>query len=366
MDESGAGYLASIFGTEKDKVNCSFFFKTGSCRHGDVCSRAHNRPTSSQTILIRNLYIPVGGGGAFSVHVTHEKKKTFFSRQMLKPGEDPQEHFEDFYEDIFSEMAKHGRVVDMVVCENAGVHLAGNTYIKFEDEDQAAAAMAAVQGRFYAGRPLQAEFTPVTDFWEGICKQLEKEGACGRSMQCNFMHLKKIGPDLEADLYPNGRGGSRGYSGGAYGRTERPGFENRSSYDRGSYRTDQRRNWNDRRPYDRREHDPHHHSHHHSHHQPYHHQPPPPPPYSDQGPPPPPHRHFRDQGPPPPPYFDAVPPPPPPHDAAAFDPYALPPPYHHGSPYPDYAAPPPPPPYRDFHEPPRHRNRSRSPVRHHH
>ena len=34
-----AEYLASIFGTEKDKVNCSFFFKIGACRHGDRCSR---------------------------------------------------------------------------------------------------------------------------------------------------------------------------------------------------------------------------------------------------------------------------------------------------------------------------------------
>ncbi|KAK1344006.1 hypothetical protein QTO34_014564 [Cnephaeus nilssonii] len=30
-------YLASIFGTEKDKVNCSFYFKIGACRHGDRC-----------------------------------------------------------------------------------------------------------------------------------------------------------------------------------------------------------------------------------------------------------------------------------------------------------------------------------------
>ncbi|XP_045844804.1 splicing factor U2AF 26 kDa subunit isoform X7 [Meles meles] len=43
-----AEYLASIFGTEKDKVNCSFYFKIGACRHGDQCSRLHNKPTFSQ------------------------------------------------------------------------------------------------------------------------------------------------------------------------------------------------------------------------------------------------------------------------------------------------------------------------------
>jgi len=49
--------LASIFGTEKDKVNCSFYFKIGACRHGDRCSRIHNKPTFSQTIVLNNLYI---------------------------------------------------------------------------------------------------------------------------------------------------------------------------------------------------------------------------------------------------------------------------------------------------------------------
>uniref|UniRef100_Q8BGJ9-4 Isoform 4 of Splicing factor U2AF 26 kDa subunit n=1 Tax=Mus musculus TaxID=10090 RepID=Q8BGJ9-4 len=51
-----AEYLASIFGTEKDKVNCSFYFKIGACRHGDRCSRLHNKPTFSQTIVLLNLY----------------------------------------------------------------------------------------------------------------------------------------------------------------------------------------------------------------------------------------------------------------------------------------------------------------------
>ncbi len=30
------------------RVNCSFYFKIGACRHGDRCSRIHNKPTFSQ------------------------------------------------------------------------------------------------------------------------------------------------------------------------------------------------------------------------------------------------------------------------------------------------------------------------------
>lgn len=42
---------------EMCRVNCSFFFKIGACRHGERCSRLHNKPTFSQTILLQNLYL---------------------------------------------------------------------------------------------------------------------------------------------------------------------------------------------------------------------------------------------------------------------------------------------------------------------
>ena len=51
-----AEYLASIFGTEKDKVNCTFYFKIGACRHGETCTRIHNKPTFSQTIVLLSMY----------------------------------------------------------------------------------------------------------------------------------------------------------------------------------------------------------------------------------------------------------------------------------------------------------------------
>ena len=39
------------------RVNCSFYFKIGACRHGDRCSRMHNRPTYGQAILLQNLFL---------------------------------------------------------------------------------------------------------------------------------------------------------------------------------------------------------------------------------------------------------------------------------------------------------------------
>merc|ERR1711988_5178 len=95
-----AEYLASIFGTEKDKVNCSFYFKIGACRHGDRCSRLHNKPNISQTILIVNLY----QNPALSAPI---------DKNGLPKPNDPyitQKHFEGFYEDIFEELSFFGEV----------------------------------------------------------------------------------------------------------------------------------------------------------------------------------------------------------------------------------------------------------------
>lgn len=38
-----------------DRVNCPFYYKMGACRHGDKCSRIHNRPVLSQTLLIPHM-----------------------------------------------------------------------------------------------------------------------------------------------------------------------------------------------------------------------------------------------------------------------------------------------------------------------
>merc|ERR1719356_1585619 len=149
-----AEYLASIFGTEKDKVNCSFFFKTGACTDQEM-----------------------------------------------------QEHYDNFFEDVFVECEdKYGQVEEMNVCDNLGDHLVGNVYVKFKKEDDALKACTDLNNRWFGGRPIYAELTPVTDFREACCRQYET-GECTRSGFCNFMHLKPISRKLRGELYGRGRRG---------------------------------------------------------------------------------------------------------------------------------------------------------------
>jgi splicing factor U2AF 35 kDa subunit len=96
-----ANYLASIFGTEQDKVNCSFYYKIGACRHGDRCSRKHVKPTYSQTIVLPNLY----------QNPAYDPKNRMDASQL-------EFHFDALYEDIFCEMFKYGELEELVVCDN--------------------------------------------------------------------------------------------------------------------------------------------------------------------------------------------------------------------------------------------------------
>ena len=91
-----ANYLASIFGTEQDKVNCSFYYKIGACRHGDRCSRKHVKPSYSQTILLPNLY----------QNPAYDPKNKMNPQQM-------QHHFDAFYEDIWCELCQYGLVEEL-------------------------------------------------------------------------------------------------------------------------------------------------------------------------------------------------------------------------------------------------------------
>ncbi|XP_051118168.1 splicing factor U2af small subunit B-like [Andrographis paniculata] len=231
-----AEHLASIFGTEKDRVNCPFYFKIGACRHGDRCSRLHNRPTISPTLLLSNMYQ---------------------RPDMITPGVDAQgqpidprkiqEHLEDFYEDIYEELKKFGDIESLHVCDNLADHMIGNVYVQFREEDQAAAALNALQGRYYSGRPIIADFSPVTDFREATCRQFE-ENNCNRGGYCNFMHVKMISRDLRRKLFGKNPGRYWGT------RRSRSRSSSPSHLQRRERERDRDRDHDNRRDHDRRDH----------------------------------------------------------------------------------------------------------------
>ena len=61
------------------------------------------------------------------------------------------EHLDDYYDDIFLEMAGFGQIEEVYVCRNLGDHLAGNVYIKYYEEEDASKALQSLRGRYYGG-----------------------------------------------------------------------------------------------------------------------------------------------------------------------------------------------------------------------
>lgn len=185
-----ANRLVKIIGTEEDKVNCPFYFKIGSCRHGDNCTRTHLKPTMSQTLLLTHMYdnppaaIALAGG-------------TKLPEEMIK---ETVRHFEDFYEEVFLEMANFGELEDLAVCDNIGDHIIGSAYVKFYDENDAEKALKSLTGRYYAGKLIMPEYSPVTNFRDAKCRQYE-EGSCSRGGYCNFMHLKYVSRSFKKSLF---------------------------------------------------------------------------------------------------------------------------------------------------------------------
>jgi splicing factor U2AF subunit len=175
--QGGAEHLARIHGTEEDKVNCPFYFKIGACRHGEKCIRQHHRPPFSETVIVKHMWanpmcaIASAGGDPSTID------KVAY-----------QENFDEFYEEVFEEFMNYGKIEDVQVCENLGDHMVGNVYVKYYDEEHAEAALSALNGRFYAGRVLSCEYSPVTDFREARCRQFD-ENTCARGPYCNFMHV---------------------------------------------------------------------------------------------------------------------------------------------------------------------------------
>ncbi|KAK2948931.1 putative Splicing factor U2AF 23 kDa subunit [Blattamonas nauphoetae] len=143
-----ADRLAQTYGTELDRENCPFYFKTGACRYGDECSRKHRKPAYSQTVLLSHMYLnPLAFPEAAN-----------FSPETI------QQSFEEFYEDVFTELEKFGEIEDMQVADNLCEHLFGNVYVKFTDENAATECVAKINGRKFGKKPVVAELSPVTDF----------------------------------------------------------------------------------------------------------------------------------------------------------------------------------------------------------
>lgn len=176
-----AEHLARVFGTEEDPVNCSFFFKVGACRNGDRCGKKHNHPSSSQTLLLTGMY----PGTAEGIDIANEMPWTEEAYDRA------QSHVEAFYEEVVLVLAEYGEIEEVVVVDNTIDYQLGNVYVRYRHEQSASKAVVGLTGRYYFGKLISAEYSPVADFREARCRG-HHETRCSRVGACRFLHIKHI------------------------------------------------------------------------------------------------------------------------------------------------------------------------------
>ncbi|XP_064814158.1 U2 small nuclear ribonucleoprotein auxiliary factor 35 kDa subunit-related protein 2-like isoform X2 [Oncorhynchus masou masou] len=224
---------APDFGTELDRANCPFFLKTGACRFGDRCSRKHVHPPSSPTLMIRGMFATFG--------MDQRSRDDYDTDACLEHSEEEvQQQFVDFYEDVLPEFRTAGKVVQFKVSCNFEPHLRGNVYAQFDTEEQCREAFMMFNGRWYAGKQLQCEFSPVTRWKTAICGLFDRQ-KCPKGKHCNFLHVyRNPGNEFwEADrdlhMSPDrGGGGTGSFAGGRFSeRSNRSSWTERSQSRRG-------------------------------------------------------------------------------------------------------------------------------------
>ncbi|XP_020332387.1 U2 small nuclear ribonucleoprotein auxiliary factor 35 kDa subunit-related protein 2 isoform X4 [Oncorhynchus kisutch] len=224
---------APDFGTEQDRANCPFFLKTGACRFGDRCSRKHVHPPSSPTLMIRGMFATFG--------MDQRSRDDYDTDACLEHSEEEvQQQFVDFYEDVLPEFRNAGKVLQFKVSCNFEPHLRGNVYVQFDTEEQCREAFMMFNGRWYAGKQLQCEFSPVTRWKTAICGLFDRQ-KCPKGKHCNFLHVyRNPGNEFwEADrdlhMSPDrGGGGTGSFAGGRFSeRSNRSSWTERSQSRRG-------------------------------------------------------------------------------------------------------------------------------------
>lgn len=173
-------------GGEPTTDRCIFFSKMGACRHGDHCTKIHNRPTASPTVVFPMMYPNPLAVRYISGDYTGPKE---FEKKYIK------KHFEHFYKETWRSLMELGKIEELRVVSNLGEHLLGNVYVRFDSNEAASNVVKELKNKKFNKIILLPELSPVTNFSEACCKE-DCEGHCGRGAQCNYLHIMKVSRKL--------------------------------------------------------------------------------------------------------------------------------------------------------------------------
>ncbi|KAH8377814.1 hypothetical protein KR093_007236, partial [Drosophila rubida] len=175
--------LRRVVETHPDQRLCEFFTRTNGCRYGDACTFNHRRPMLSKVILIRHFFThPL-------LQVADTKTEYAKSDEHLElTDRDLRADYDEFFNDVVEELEKFGKIVNFRAVRNTLPHLRGNVFVEYAQERFALRAFVNLQGRYYAARRLNVEFSNL-NAWRGAVCGLSLTRKCPKGYNCGYLHM---------------------------------------------------------------------------------------------------------------------------------------------------------------------------------
>lgn len=178
--------LQRMVDTHPGERLCEFFTRTNSCRFGHSCTFNHRRPMLSKILLIRHFFthplLQVNGN-------TPETEYASADEQLEMSELDLRADYDEFFKDVTVELEKFGKIINFRTVRNTLPHLRGHVFVEYAQERFvlelkvqhisithqisicrfALRAFVNLQGRFYASRRLNVEFSNLAKWRGAIC-----------------------------------------------------------------------------------------------------------------------------------------------------------------------------------------------------
>ncbi|KAH8271713.1 hypothetical protein KR044_001594, partial [Drosophila immigrans] len=175
--------LRRVVETHPEERLCEFFTRTNCCRYGQTCTFNHRRPMLSRIILIRHFFThPL-------LQVADTKTEYAKSDEHLElTDHDLRAAYDEFFRDVVDELEKFGKIVNFRTVRNTLPHLRGNVFVEYAQERFALRAFINLQGRYYASRRLNVEFSNL-NAWRGAVCGLSLTRKCPKGYNCGYLHI---------------------------------------------------------------------------------------------------------------------------------------------------------------------------------
>ncbi|XP_043950151.1 U2 small nuclear ribonucleoprotein auxiliary factor 35 kDa subunit-related protein 2 isoform X2 [Drosophila biarmipes] len=157
-------HLLRVMDTHPEERPCEFFSRTNFCRYGYACTFNHRRPMLARILLIRHFF-------SHSMLQGRQPDTEYSSAEehLELTEQDLRSDYDEFFYDAVEELEKFGTIVNFRTVRNTLEHLRGHVFVEYTNERSALRAFTNLQGRYYASKRLNVEFSNLKTWRGAVC-----------------------------------------------------------------------------------------------------------------------------------------------------------------------------------------------------